>query len=66
MMQDKDKDKSKLKNPHQFVPVCHSNSQPCDVCSKSLTNKAALRCESKLLMNCLCFVKLVCTASCLV
>ncbi|XP_046439532.1 A-kinase anchor protein 13-like isoform X4 [Daphnia pulex] len=43
---DKEKDKSKLKQPHQFVPVCHSNSQPCDVCSKSLTNKAALRCES--------------------
>nr|CAH0107046.1 unnamed protein product [Daphnia galeata] len=43
---DKDKEKSKLKQPHQFVPVCHSNSQPCDVCSKSLTNKAALRCES--------------------
>ncbi|XP_046639411.1 rho guanine nucleotide exchange factor 28-like [Daphnia pulicaria] len=42
----KRKDKSKLKQPHQFVPVCHSNSQPCDVCSKSLTNKAALRCES--------------------
>lgn len=35
-----------MKQPHQFVPVCHSNSQPCDVCSKSLTNKAALRCES--------------------
>ncbi|XP_059350946.1 LOW QUALITY PROTEIN: rho guanine nucleotide exchange factor 28-like [Daphnia carinata] len=43
---DKEKEKSKLKQPHQFVPVCHSNSQPCDVCSKSLTNKAALRCES--------------------
>jgi len=35
-----------LKQPHQFVPVCHSNSQPCDVYSKSLTNKTALRCES--------------------
>ena len=43
---DKEKEKAKLKQPHQFVPVCHSNSQPCDVCSKSLTNKAALRCES--------------------
>lgn len=44
---EKEKEKSgKVKQPHQFVPVCHSNSQPCDVCSKSLTNKAALRCES--------------------
>ena len=40
-----------MKQPHQFVSVCHSNSQPCDVCSKSLTNKAALRCESKPLLN---------------
>lgn len=54
LLQDKDKEKEKekeksgkVKQPHQFVPVCHSNSQPCDVCSKSLTNKAALRCESK-------------------
>lgn len=53
-LQDKEKEKeksSKLKQPHQFVSVCHSNSQPCDVCAKSLTNKAALRCESWTLIS---------------
>ncbi|CAL4065020.1 unnamed protein product, partial [Meganyctiphanes norvegica] len=41
----KKKDKSK-KNSHQFVGVCYSNSATCDVCSKPMTNKPALRCET--------------------
>ncbi|XP_076065727.1 uncharacterized protein LOC143039494 isoform X6 [Oratosquilla oratoria] len=41
----KKKDKLK-KSSHQFVSVCYSNSATCDVCSKSMTNKPALRCET--------------------
>ncbi|KAK2146186.1 hypothetical protein LSH36_626g05027 [Paralvinella palmiformis] len=33
-------------NTHQFVGVCFSNSTPCDVCSKSMSNKLALQCEN--------------------
>ncbi|KAK8741372.1 hypothetical protein OTU49_017410, partial [Cherax quadricarinatus] len=40
----KKKDKTK-KSSHQFVSVCYSNSATCDVCSKPMTNKPALRCE---------------------
>ncbi|KAK4317789.1 hypothetical protein Pmani_011187 [Petrolisthes manimaculis] len=42
---DKDKEKQK-KSSHHFVAVCYSNSATCDVCSKPMTNKPALRCES--------------------
>ncbi|KAK7075659.1 hypothetical protein SK128_020840, partial [Halocaridina rubra] len=38
-------DKAK-KSSHQFVAVCYSNSATCDVCSKPMTNKPALRCET--------------------
>lgn len=41
----KKKDKIK-KSSHQFVSVCYSNSATCDVCSKPMTNKPALRCET--------------------
>ncbi|XP_064103577.1 rho guanine nucleotide exchange factor 18-like isoform X9 [Macrobrachium nipponense] len=41
----KDKDKFK-KSSHHFVAVCYSNSATCDVCSKPMTNKPALRCET--------------------
>ena len=38
---------TKAKSIHQFVPVSFSNSTACDVCNKSMANKAALQCESK-------------------
>uniref|UniRef100_A0A0N7ZAJ6 Phorbol-ester/DAG-type domain-containing protein n=1 Tax=Scylla olivacea TaxID=85551 RepID=A0A0N7ZAJ6_SCYOL len=41
----KKKDKLK-KSSHHFVAVCYSNSATCDVCSKPMTNKPALRCET--------------------
>ncbi|MPC19590.1 hypothetical protein E2C01_012509 [Portunus trituberculatus] len=31
------------KSSHHFVAVCYSNSATCDVCSKPMTNKPALR-----------------------
>ncbi|XP_056645208.1 rho guanine nucleotide exchange factor 18 isoform X6 [Diorhabda sublineata] len=41
----KKKDKSK-KLAHQWVTGCFGNSQICDVCTKLLSNKPALYCES--------------------
>lgn len=41
----KKKDKSK-KPAHQWVSACYGNSQTCDVCTKPLSNKPALYCES--------------------
>ncbi|CAH1109775.1 unnamed protein product [Psylliodes chrysocephalus] len=41
----KKKDKSK-KLPHQWVSGSYGNSHICDVCTKSLSNKPALYCES--------------------
>ncbi|KAK9496508.1 hypothetical protein O3M35_013205 [Rhynocoris fuscipes] len=40
----KKKDKVK-KATHQWVSVCYGNSQFCDVCSKSLTNKPSVYCD---------------------
>ncbi|CAH0551320.1 unnamed protein product [Brassicogethes aeneus] len=42
----KKKDKNKKQVSHQWVSGCYSNSQICDVCSKQLSNKPALYCES--------------------
>lgn len=55
LLQGKDKEKDSKKgsnssnssSSHRFVSVCYSNSTVCDVCSKSMANKSALRCESK-------------------
>uniref|UniRef100_A0A146KMH2 Phorbol-ester/DAG-type domain-containing protein n=1 Tax=Lygus hesperus TaxID=30085 RepID=A0A146KMH2_LYGHE len=41
----KKKEKTK-KTPHQWVTVCYGNSQVCDLCSKSLTNKPSVYCEN--------------------
>ncbi|KAJ8962807.1 hypothetical protein NQ318_001207 [Aromia moschata] len=41
----KKKDKLK-KNTHQWVSGCYGTSQICDVCTKPLSNKPALYCES--------------------
>ncbi|CAG9862692.1 unnamed protein product [Phyllotreta striolata] len=41
----KKKDKSK-KLPHQWVSGSYGNSHTCDFCTKSLSNKPALYCES--------------------
>ncbi|CAG9821076.1 unnamed protein product [Phaedon cochleariae] len=41
----KKKDKTK-KNTHQWVSGCYGTSQVCDVCTKPLSNKPALYCES--------------------
>ncbi|XP_074037306.1 rho guanine nucleotide exchange factor 18 cysts isoform X3 [Leptinotarsa decemlineata] len=41
----KKKDKTK-KNIHQWVSGCYGTSQICDVCTKPLSNKPALYCES--------------------
>lgn len=38
---------NKGRHGHHFVAVSVSNSTSCDVCSKSMANKSALRCESK-------------------
>jgi hypothetical protein len=40
------KDGKSLKTTHQFVQVSVSNSKACDVCNKSMANKAALQCEN--------------------
>ncbi|XP_061172276.1 A-kinase anchor protein 13-like isoform X3 [Saccostrea echinata] len=37
---------NKGRHGHNFVSVSFSNSTSCDVCSKSMANKAALRCEN--------------------
>ncbi len=37
-----------MKSTHHFVSVSFSNSTTCDVCGKSMANKASLQCESKL------------------
>lgn len=46
IFQHKEKE-NKGRHGHHFVAVSVSNSTSCDVCSKSMTNKSALRCESK-------------------
>lgn len=46
MLQNKEKE-SKIKQLHQFVAVSFSNAAVCDMCHKPMTNKPALRCESK-------------------
>uniref|UniRef100_T1IKF7 DH domain-containing protein n=1 Tax=Strigamia maritima TaxID=126957 RepID=T1IKF7_STRMM len=43
---EKEKEKDSKKTSHQFVSVCYSNSAVCDVCSKSMSNKPALHCET--------------------
>lgn len=50
LFQNKDKEgkESKSKSSsHRFVSVSFSNATTCDVCHKPLTNKPALRCQSK-------------------
>lgn len=42
---------NKGRHGHHFVAVSVSNSTSCDVCSKSMANKSALRCESKTLLD---------------
>lgn len=42
---------NKGRHGHHFVAVSVSNSTSCDVCSKSMANKSALRCESKSLLE---------------
>nr|XP_034322965.1 uncharacterized protein LOC117688750 isoform X2 [Crassostrea gigas] len=37
---------NKGRHGHHFVAVSVSNSTSCDVCSKSMANKSALRCEN--------------------
>ncbi|XP_074651891.1 uncharacterized protein LOC141906481 isoform X3 [Tubulanus polymorphus] len=44
--QKKIKEKENRRNTHQFVSVSFSNSTNCDVCSKSMANKSALRCAN--------------------
>lgn len=46
IFQHKEKE-NKGRHGHHFVAVSVSNSTSCDVCSKSMANKSALRCESK-------------------
>lgn len=46
LFQQKEKD-NKLKHSHHFVAVSFSNATTCNVCHKSMANKAALRCESE-------------------
>lgn len=48
IFQHKEKE-NKGRHGHHFVAVSVSNSTSCDVCSKSMANKSALRCESKTL-----------------
>lgn len=50
IFQHKEKE-NKGRHGHHFVAVSVSNSTSCDVCSKSMTNKSALRCESKTLLD---------------
>jgi hypothetical protein len=40
------KDNKLHRNTHEFVSVSFSNSTACDVCQKSMANKAALQCEN--------------------
>ncbi|GFR03629.1 a-kinase anchor protein 13 [Trichonephila clavata] len=43
----KNKDKDSKKNSsHQFVSICYSTAATCDVCSRGLANKSALKCEN--------------------
>ncbi|KAG8189087.1 hypothetical protein JTE90_028633 [Oedothorax gibbosus] len=43
----KNKDKDSKKNSsHQFVSICFSTAATCDVCSRGLANKSALKCEN--------------------
>lgn len=50
IFQHKEKE-NKGRHGHHFVAVSVSNSTSCDVCSKSMANKSALRCESKTLLD---------------
>lgn len=50
IFQHKEKE-NKSRHGHHFVAVSVSNSTSCDVCSKSMANKSALRCESKTLLD---------------
>lgn len=50
IFQHKEKE-NKGRHGHHFVAVSVSNSTSCDVCSKSMANKSALRCESKILLD---------------
>ncbi|GIY04242.1 hypothetical protein CDAR_253691 [Caerostris darwini] len=43
----KNKEKDNKKNSsHQFVSICFSTAATCDVCSRGLANKSALKCEN--------------------
>ncbi|XP_035225272.1 A-kinase anchor protein 13-like isoform X2 [Stegodyphus dumicola] len=43
----KNKEKESKKNSsHQFVSICYSTAATCDVCSRGLANKSALKCEN--------------------
>ncbi|XP_064618517.1 A-kinase anchor protein 13-like isoform X3 [Lineus longissimus] len=43
---DKSREKEQKRSSHQYVSVSFSNSTSCDVCGKSMANKAALQCEN--------------------
>ncbi|XP_055943424.1 A-kinase anchor protein 13-like isoform X5 [Argiope bruennichi] len=43
----KNKEKENKKNSsHHFVSICYSTAATCDVCSRGLANKSALKCEN--------------------
>lgn len=43
-------DKAKKMN-HQWISGCYATTQICDVCNKPLSNKPALYCESKCILQ---------------
>ncbi|XP_071037768.1 A-kinase anchor protein 13 isoform X2 [Parasteatoda tepidariorum] len=42
----KNKEKDKKNASHHFVSICYSTAATCDVCSRALANKSALKCEN--------------------